>query len=80
MFEELKEKLDELDIDYTLVDKNECLTIDRDIRTRMAIIWDKQYDLCALYIRNATKDTIGMENNLSKLITIIARYYEGEDT
>ena len=80
MFEELKEKLDELDIDYTLVDKNECLTIDRDIRTRMAIIWDKQYDLCAFYIRNATKDTIGTENNLSKLITIIARYYEGEDT
>ena len=80
MFEELKEKLDELDIDYTLVDKNECLTIDRDIRTRMVIIWDKQYDLCAFYIRNATKDTIGMENNLSKVITTIARYYEGEDT
>ena len=80
MFEELKEKLDELDIDYTLVDKNECLTIDRDIRTRMAIIWDKQYDLCAFYIKNITKDTIGMENNLSKLITTIARYYEGEDT
>ena len=80
MFEELKEKLDELDIDYTLVDKNECLTIDRDIRTRMAIMYDKKYGLCAFYIRNATKDTIGMENNLSKLITIIARYYEGEDT
>lgn len=80
MFEELKEKLDELDIDYTLVDKNECLTIDRDIRTRMVIIWDKQYDLCAFYIKNATKDTIGTEDNLGKLITTIARYYEGEDT
>ena len=80
MFEELKEKLDELDIDYTLVDKNECLTIDRDIRTRMVIIWDKQYDLCAFYIKNAPKDTIGIENNLTNLITTIARYYEGEDT
>lgn len=79
MFEELKEKLNELDIDYLLVDKNECLTIDRDAETRMAIIWDKKYNLCAFYIKNATKDTIGTEDDLAHLIAIIARYYEGED-
>ena len=79
MFKELKEKLDELNISYFNV-AEECITIARDNKTRMAIVGDKKYDLCAFYIRNATKDTIGMEDNLSKLITTIARYYEGEDT
>ena len=79
MFEKLKEKLDELKIDYFNC-AEDCLTIDRDFRTRMVIIWDKQYDLCAFYIKNATKDTIGTEDNRGKLIAIIARYYEGEDT
>ena len=78
MFEELKEKLDELKINYFNV-AEECITIARDNKTRMAIVGDKKYGLCAFYIRNATKDTIGMEDNLSKLITTIARYYEGED-
>lgn len=77
MFEELKEKLDELKINYCNV-ADECITIARDNKTRMAIMYDKKYDLCAFYIKNITKDTIGMENNLSKLITTIARYYEGE--
>ena len=79
MFKELKEKLDELNISYFNV-AEECIIIARDNKTRMAIVGDKKYDLCAFYIRNATKDTIGMEDNLSKLITTIARYYEGEDT
>lgn len=79
MFEKLKEKLDELKIDYFNCSED-CLTINRDIRTRMVIFWDKQYDLCAFYIKNATKDTIGTEDNLGKLIAIIARSYEGEDT
>lgn len=79
MFEELKEKLDELKINYCNV-AEECITIARDNKTRMAIVGDKKYGLCAFYIRNATKDTIGMEDNLGKLITTIARYYEGEDT
>ena len=79
MFKELKETLDELKINYCNV-AEDCITIARDNKTRMAIMYDKKYGLCAFYIRNATKDTIGMENNLSKLITIIARYYEGEDT
>ena len=77
MFKELKEKLDELKINYCNV-ADECITIARDNKTRMAIMYDKKYDLCAFYIKNITKDTIGMENNLSKLIITIARYYEGE--
>lgn len=77
MFKELKEKLDELKINYYNI-AEECITIARDNKTRMAIMYDKEYDLCAFYIKNITKDTIGMENNLSKLITTIARYYEGE--
>lgn len=77
MFKELKEKLDELKINYFNV-ADECITIARDNKTRMAIMYDKEYDLCAFYIKNITKDTIGIENNLSKLITAIARYYEGE--
>ena len=77
MFKELKEKLDELKINYYNI-AEECITIARDNKTRMAIMYDKKYDLCAFYIKNITKDTIGMENNLSKLITTIARYYEGE--
>ena len=77
MFKELKETLDELKINYFNV-ADECITIARDNKTRMAIMYDKKYDLCAFYIKNITKDTIGMEDNLGKLITIIARYYEGE--
>lgn len=77
MFKELKEKLDELKINYCNV-AEECITIARDNKTRMAIMYDKKYDLCAFYIKNITKDTIGMEDNLGKLITTIARYYEGE--
>ena len=77
MFKELKEKLDELKINYYNI-AEECITIARDNKTRMAIMYDKKYDLCAFYIKNITKDTIGMEDNLGKLITAIARYYEGE--
>lgn len=77
MFKELKEKLDELKINYCNVAEG-CITIARDNKTRMAIMYDKKYGLCAFYIKNVTKDTIGMEDNLSKLITTIARYYEGE--
>lgn len=77
MFKELKEKLDELKINYCNI-AEECITIARDNKTRMAIMYDKKYDLCAFYIKNITKDTIGTEDNLGKLITTIARYYEGE--
>lgn len=77
MFKELKEKLDELKINYCNI-AEECITIARDNKTRMAIVFNKEYDLCAFYIKNVTKDTIGMEDNLSKLIITIARYYEGE--
>ena len=77
MFKELKEKLDELKINYCNI-ADECITIARDNKTRMAIMYDKKYGLCAFYIKNVTKDTIGMEDNLSKLILTIARYYEGE--
>ena len=77
MFKELKEKLDELKINYCNV-ADECITIARDNKTRMAIMYDKKYDLCAFYIKNITKDTIGTEDNIGKLITTIARYYEGE--
>ena len=77
MFKELKEKLDELKINYCNI-ADECITIARDNKTRMAIMYDKKYGLCAFYIKNVTKDTIGMEDNLSKLIITTARYYEGE--
>ena len=77
MFKELKEKLDELKINYCNI-ADECITLARDNKTRMAIMYDKKYGLCAFYIKNVTKDTIGMEDNLSKLIITIARYYEGE--
>ena len=77
MFKELKEKLNELKINYCNV-ADGCITIARDNKTRMAIMYDKKYDLCAFYIKNITKDTIGTEDNLGKLITTIARYYEGE--
>ena len=79
MFKELKEKLDELKINYCNV-AEECITIARDNKTRMAIMYDKKYDLCAFYIKNITKDTIGMEDNIAELVITIARYYEGEDT
>lgn len=78
MFNSLKEKLDELSIAYFNC-AEDCLTINRDEETRMAILYDEKYDLCAFYIKNATKDTIGTEDNLAELIKIIARYYEGED-
>lgn len=77
MFKELKEKLDELKINYFNV-ADECITIARDNKTRMAIMYDKKYDLCAFYIKNITKDTIGIEDNIAELVIAIARYYEGE--
>lgn len=77
MFKELKEKLDELKINYCNI-ADECITIARDNKTRMAIMYDKKYDLCAFYIKNITKDTIGIENSIAELVIAIARYYEGE--
>ena len=77
MFKELKETLDELKINYCNV-AEECITITRDNKTRMAIMYDKKYDLCAFYIKNITKDTIGIEDSIAELVIAIARYYEGE--
>lgn len=79
MFEELKEKLNELDILFVSPDKD-CLIISRDGATRMVVIYDEKYKLCAYYISNKTKDTIGIEDNIAELVIVIARYYEGEDT
>ena len=79
MFKELKEKLDELKINYCNV-AEDCITVNRDDKTRMVIIYDEKYNLCAYYIRNKTKDTIGIEDNIAELVITIARYYEGEDT
>ena len=79
MFKELKEKLDELKINYCNV-ADDCITVDRDNKTRMAIIYDEKYNLCAYYVRNETKDTIAIEDNIAELVIAIARYYEGEDT
>ena len=79
MFKELKETLDELKINYCNV-AEECITITRDNKTRMAIMYDEKYNLCAYYIINKTKDTIGIEDNIAELVIAIARYYEGEDT
>lgn len=79
MFKELKETLDELKINYCNV-AEDCITVDRDDKTRMVIIYDEKYNLCAYYISNKTKDTIGIEYNIAELVITIARYYEGEDT
>lgn len=79
MFKELKEKLDELKINYCNV-AEDCITVNRDDKTRMVIIYDEKYNLCAYYIRNKTKDTIGIEDSIAELVITIARYYEGEDT
>lgn len=77
MFKELKEKLDELKINYCNV-ADGCITVDRDDKTRMVIIYDEKYNLCAYYISNKTKDTIGIEDSIAELVIAIARYYEGE--
>ena len=79
MFKELKEKLDELKINYCNVSDG-CITVNRDDETSMAIIYDEKYNLCAYYISNKTKDTIGIEDNIAELVITVARYYEGEDT
>ena len=79
MFKELKEKLDELKINYCNV-AEDCITLDRDDKTRMVVIYDEKYNLCAYYISNKTKDTIGIEDNIAELVISVARYYEGEDT
>ncbi len=79
MFKELKEKLDELKINYCNVAEG-CITLDRDDKTRMVVIYDEKYNLCAYYISNKTKDTIGIEDNIAELVISVARYYEGEDT
>lgn len=79
MFKELKEKLDELKINYYNVAEG-CITLDRDDKTRMVVIYDEKYNLCAYYINNKTKDTIGIEDNIAELVISVARYYEGEDT
>ena len=79
MFEELKEKLDELKINYCNV-SDRCITVNRDDETSMAIIYDEKHNLCAYYIINKTKDTIGIEDNIAELVIAIARYYEGENT
>ena len=79
MFKELKEKLDELKINYYNV-SDRCIMVNRDDKTRMVIIYDEKYNLCAYYISNKTKDTIGIEDNIAELVITIARYYEGEDT
>lgn len=79
MFKELKEKLDELKINYYNVAEG-CITLDRDDKTRMVVIYDEKYNLCAYYISNKTKDTIGIEDNIAELVISVARYYEGEDT
>lgn len=79
MFKELKEKLDELKINYCNV-ADDCITIARDDKTRMVVIYDEKYNLCAYYISNKTKDTIGIEDNIAELVISVARYYEGEDT
>lgn len=78
MFKELKEKLDELKINYYNVAEG-CITLDRDDKTRMVVIYDEKYNLCAYYISNKTKDTIGIEDNIAELVISVARYYEGED-
>lgn len=77
MFKELKEKLDELKINYYNV-SDRCIMVNRDDQTSMAIIYDEKYNLCAYYIINKTKDTIGIEDNIAELVIAIARYYEGE--
>ena len=79
MFKELKEKLDELKINYCNVAEG-CITLDRYNKTRMVVIYDEKYNLCAYYISNKTKDTIGIEDNIAELVISVARYYEGEDT
>lgn len=79
MFKELKEKLDELKINYYNVAEG-CITLDRNDKTRMVVIYDEKYNLCAYYISNKTKDTIGIEDNIAELVISVARYYEGEDT
>lgn len=77
MFKDLKEKLDELKINYCNV-SDRCITVNRDDETSMAIIYDEKHNLCAYYIINKTKDTIGIEDNIAELVIAIARYYEGE--
>lgn len=78
MFEELKEKLDELDIDYTEYGDN-CLVVDREISTRMTMLYDKDNDIFAYYIHNETHETLGVANTTAELIIYLIRYYEGED-
>lgn len=77
-FEELCAELDELDIDYTEYGDN-CLVVDREISTRMTVLYDKDNDIFAYYIHNETHETIGVANTTAELLIYLVRYYEGED-
>lgn len=78
MYNELIDKLDELDIDYTEYCDN-CLVVDREISTRMTVLYDADNDIFAYYIHNETHETIGVANTTAELIIYLIRYYEGED-
>lgn len=81
MFEELIDKLDDLEIEYTEYGDN-CLVVDREISTRMTVLYDKDNDIFAYYIHNETHEThetIGVANTTAELIIYLVRYYEGED-
>lgn len=78
MFEELINKLDDLEIDYTEYGDH-CLAVDREISTRMTVLYDKDNDIFAYYIHNETHETIGVANTTAELLIYLVRYYEGED-
>lgn len=78
MYNEPIKRLDDLKIDYTEYGDN-CLVVDREISTRMTVLYDKDNDIFAYYIHNETHETIGVANTTAELIIYLIRYYEGED-
>lgn len=78
MYNELIDKLDDLEIEYTEYGDN-CLVVNREISTQMTVLYDKDNDIFAYYIHNETHETIGVANTTAELLIYLVRYYEGED-
>lgn len=71
-------ELTNIEVPYTDHGGN-CITISRNDDTRMFFIYDRKYNICAFFVNNAKRYTIGTEEDMTTLLTYTLRYYEGEE-
>lgn len=57
----------------------DCIAISRDADTQMFFIYDRKYNICAYFINNEKRYTIGTEENMTTLLAYTLRYYEKEE-